>query len=131
MKLPRPTTRRYRILCAFMGQKLSADQLVAGFGMFGLQWRAALHTELKHLAELGYLRGDVLGYSLTSAAAQALREAGEGNVVLVPPRRYNVYEQPPLQKKNMVSREPRRPNCPETRPERRFTASDPIPFNDE
>lgn len=132
VKLPRPKTRRYRILAALYGREIGVDELISAFGLFGLEWRSGLITEMQTLKACGYVEGDWTAYRLTKAAERLMAEAGEEPAQLVQPRRYNVFERPPLKKEHMVSREPRRPNCPETRPERFLIASQPIPVqNDE
>lgn len=96
MKLPRPGTRRYQILRALMGKRLTLDEIVAGYGLFRLDTRSHLMTELKSLRELGYLDSRSNGFALTDETEVAMREMGESETQIVEPRRYNVYDAPPL-----------------------------------
>ncbi len=131
MKLPRPTTRRYRVLCAFIGRAMSVDECMNAFGLFGFDWRSALAEELKLLRRGGYLRSTGERYVLNPEVERELCMKGEGKIEVVPPRQYNVYAQPELSKQHWLDSRPRRPNCLDIRVERHFTASDPIPFSEE
>lgn len=110
---------------------MSVDELVVGFGLFGFEWRSALAEELKLLNRSGYLRIRSDKYALNPEVEQELCLLGEGKIEVVPPRIYNVYTQPELSKQYWLDSRPRRPNCLDVRVERHYTASDPIPFNEE
>ncbi len=128
MKLPRPTTRRYEVLKAFVDREISLDELISGFGLFQFPWRSALASELVLLKQQGYLRGDAKGYRLTSAAEQAMREAGESRVEVVSARSYNVFTAPTLDAKTLTNPN-RRVSSIEKACHTHYTASDPIPFS--
>lgn len=88
MNLPDPTTRKFRILKAFIGKQLSTDDLVATSGMFGLETRSSLLTELRWLCNNGYLIGDTTGFSLTDSASKALESMGVSRAEVVQPRTF-------------------------------------------
>jgi len=96
MKLPRPATRRYLILRAFLGKRMTLDDLVASYGLFRLETRSHLLTELKALRQLGYLESGNQGFWLSADTEAALKQAGEYETQIVQPRQYSVYESPPL-----------------------------------
>lgn len=131
LKLPRSTTRRYRVLRAFIGRAMSVDDVIAVFGLFGFEWKSALAEELKLLRRGGYMRLKGEKYVLNPDVEKELCMAGEGKIEVVPPRSYNVYTQPELGKKYWLDSRPRRPNALDVRVSRHYTASDPIPFNEE
>lgn len=103
MKLPRPGSRRYQILRAFLGKKMTLDDVVASYGLFRLETRSHLMTELKSLRKLGYLESSSTGFWLAEQTEAALKSAGEEETQIVQPRRYNVYEAPPLDPKAFVN----------------------------
>lgn len=103
MKLPRPATRRYLILRALMGKRMTLDELVASYGLFRLDTRSHLMTELKSLRELGYLDSRSNGFALTDETEDAMRLVGESETQIVQPRRYNVYEAKPMERTALLN----------------------------
>lgn len=103
MKLPRPGTRRYQILRAFIGKRMTLDDLVASYGLFRLEMRSHLMTELRSLRGLGYLDSDRTGFWLSAETEAAMKQAGESEAQIVPPRQYSVYESPPLDPKAFIN----------------------------
>lgn len=131
MKLPRPSTRRYRVLRAFVGKSLTLDELITAFGLFGFEWRSSLLTELDLLRRSGYLRLHGHRYSLATAYEHEFLAAGAQVAEIVPPREFNKLSCPPLRLERLHDASMRRPNCLSVEITRHFTASDAVPFSDD
>ena len=131
MNLPRSGTRRRAILRAFIGKRMSLDELIASYGMFKLECRSTLACQLKELRQLGYLMSNSVGWWLTEEAEQALLAEGEEGGQIVPPRRYNVYDAPPLNPRYYPKNPHRRANPLDQAVRRHYTASDAIPFSED